>query len=186
MRMKEMHIRRPVYGDTAELNDFFRMVITDTFNKEGIGGLLDDIEKEIKVKKEYLLEDLSSRGENRYFLLAQVDGRMIGTAEFGPASSLILEGTGWEYSGLFEVGTVFVHPDFQGRGFGSRLLSSLYSVFQERGIKEFCLDSGYKRAQEIWKRKFGQPAVVMEDYWGKGSHHMIWRPRTDELLGSLI
>lgn len=181
-----MHIRRPVYGDTAELNGFFRMVITDTFNKEGIGGLLDDIEKEIEVKKEYLLEDLSSRGENRYFLLAQLDGKVIGTAEFGPASSLILEGTGWEYSGLFEVGTVFVHPDFQGRGFGSRLLGSLSSVFQERGIKEFCLDSGYKRAQEIWKRKFGQPAVVMENYWGEGFHHMIWRPRTDELLGSLI
>lgn len=182
--MKNIKIRRPVYEDTAELNNFFNMVITDTFIKEGIGGLLEDMEKEIEVKKEYLLQDLSSRGEARYFLLAQAGGKIIGTVEFGPASSLILEGTGQEYRGLFEVGTVFVHPDFQGWGIGSRLLGSLYSVFQERGIKEFCLDSGYKRAQEIWKRKFGLPAVVLDDYWGKGSHHLIWRPRTDELLGS--
>jgi GNAT superfamily N-acetyltransferase len=182
--MKNIKIRRPVYEDTAELNDFFNMVITDTFIKEGIGGLLEDMEKEIEVKKEYLLQELSSRGEARYFLLAQAGGKIIGTVEFGPASRLILENTNQEYSHLFEVGTVFVHPDVQGEGVGSKLLSSLYPVFCERGIEEFCMDSGYKRAQEIWKMKFGQPAVVIENYWGKGSHHMIWRPRTDELLGS--
>jgi GNAT superfamily N-acetyltransferase len=177
----EMKIRRPVYEDTAVLNDFLRVVITDTFFKEGIGGLLDDISKEIEVKKEYLQQDLSSGGEDRYFLLAEAEGKIIGTVEFGPVSKLILEGTNRKYSDLFEVGTVFIHPDFQGQGVGSRLLSSLYPIFQEKGIEEFCLDSGYKRAQKIWERKFGQPSVLMEDYWGEGSHHMIWRLRTAEL-----
>jgi GNAT superfamily N-acetyltransferase len=182
--MINIKVRRPVYEDIAELTEFFKMVITDTFNKEGIGGLIDDREKEIEAKKEYLLQDFSSRGEDRYFLLAEADGKVIGTIEFGPPSELILEGTNEEYSNLLEVGTVFVHPDLQGMGIGSLLLKSLYPVFKEREIKEFCLDSGYKRAQEIWKRKFGMPAVVMEDYWGGGAHHMIWRPKTDELLGS--
>jgi GNAT superfamily N-acetyltransferase len=174
-------IRRPVNEDTAGLHEFFKMVITDTFIKEGIGGLSDDMAKEIEVKKEYLQQDLSSRGNDRYFLLAEAEGKLIGTVEFGQASELIMDGTNREYSDLFEVGTVFVHPDYQGQGIGSRLLGGLYPVFHEKGIEEFCLDSGYKRAQEIWKRKFGQPAVVMKDYWGDGAHHMIWRPRAEDL-----
>jgi GNAT superfamily N-acetyltransferase len=184
--MIEIKIRRPVCEDIARLNDFFRMVITDTFIKEGIGGLSEGMEKEIESKKEYVQQDFSSRGEGRYFLLAEAEGRLIGTVEFGPASRLILEHTNQGYSHLFEVGTVFVHPACQGQGIGSRLLSSLYPVFHEKGIKEFCLDSGYKRAQEIWKRKFGQPDVVMKDYWGGGAHHMIWKPRAEDLKRSVL
>jgi len=39
----------------------------------------------------------------------------------------------------------------------------------------FCLDSGYKKAQSIWQKKFGKPDFILEHFWGENSHHMIWK-----------
>jgi GNAT superfamily N-acetyltransferase len=82
---------------------------------------------------------------------------------------------------LAEVGTVFVHPDYQKQGIGNLLLNVMVLTFQNKGIEEFCLDSGYTNAQKIWKKKFGEPDYLLEYFWGKGYHHMIWRRRISEI-----
>ena len=46
--MLNFEIRRPMSENISELNHFFRLVITDTFSKEGIGEMLEDIEDEIE------------------------------------------------------------------------------------------------------------------------------------------
>lgn len=46
--MNEIEIRRPQIDDVEELNQFFRIVVEDTFAKEGISDLLDDQESEIE------------------------------------------------------------------------------------------------------------------------------------------
>jgi hypothetical protein len=51
----------------------------------------------------------------------------------------------------------------------------MYLTLQNRGIEEFCLDSGYLSAQKIWRKKFGEPDYLLKDYWGEGYNHMIWR-----------
>lgn len=43
-------IRRPS-EDNEKLNQFFRIVISDTYAKEGIAERTDDIENEIETKK---------------------------------------------------------------------------------------------------------------------------------------
>jgi hypothetical protein len=58
----------------------------------------------------------------------------------------------------------------------------MYSTLKSKGIEEFCLDSGYKIAQTIWKKKFGEPVYLLEDYWDKGNDHMIWRIRVSDLV----
>ncbi|WNS76254.1 hypothetical protein RRV45_04395 [Bacillus sp. DTU_2020_1000418_1_SI_GHA_SEK_038] len=68
--MLNIEIRRPATKDIRELNQFLRVVITDTFSKEGIGEMLEDIEEEIKIKKKYLNFDIERDGEKRYFLIA--------------------------------------------------------------------------------------------------------------------
>ncbi|RDU35602.1 GNAT family N-acetyltransferase [Neobacillus piezotolerans] len=171
----DIDIRRPKYADAPELHLLFRTVISDTYIKEGIGELVDDMEDEIQTKEAYLKKDFSSNGEERHFLVASKGGRIVGTIEFGPASSLILECTHGALSGLMEVGTVFVHPEFQQRGIGSLLLSSIFRELGNRGIDECCLDSGYRTAQKIWKKRFGEPEYVLKDFWGKGFDHMIWK-----------
>jgi len=179
--LPELEIRRPRPDDIKELNQFFKMVLTDTFAKEGLAHMTQEIEKEINDKKNILNEDIESNGEKRYFLIALDNGKIIGTIEYGPTGRLIIECTGGELEGVVEVGTVFVHPDYQRQGVGTLMLNMIYLTFINRNIKEFCLDSGYTNAQRIWKKKFGEPGYIVKDYWGKGYDHMVWRKHTGGL-----
>ncbi|MCT8136838.1 GNAT family N-acetyltransferase [Anaerobacillus sp. CMMVII] len=177
-----MQIRRPSLEDVEVLHQFFRLVITDTFAKEGLGHLLDDIEKEIESKRKLVSTDLESNGKDRYFLVAVMNDQLLGTIEFGAASNLIIECTNGELQGLNEVGTVFVHPNYQRQGIGTLLLNAMFLTLQNIGTEEFCLDSGYKTAQKIWQKKFGDPEYILKDYWGVGNDHLIWRRRLSQLL----
>ncbi|MDP4164390.1 MAG: GNAT family N-acetyltransferase [Bacillota bacterium] len=179
--MLNVEIRRPEIKDSAQLNEFFKIVITDTFIQEGIGEKLVDLNEEIKVKNQYLESDFESNGEKRHFLIALHGNKIIGSIEYGPASNLINSCTDDALKELPEVGTVFVHPDFQRMGIGNLLLNKMYLIIKNCEIEEFCLDSGYKRAQEIWKKKFGDPAYLLKNYWGEGYHHMIWRVKVSDL-----
>jgi GNAT superfamily N-acetyltransferase len=178
----KVDIIRPRIEDIKELNSLFRIVITDTFIKEGIGEKLKDLNDEIEGKEKYLESDFESNGEKRYFLIALYGNKIIGSIEYGPASNLICKITNNTFKELVEVGTVFVHPDFQRMGVGNLLLNKMYFTLKSKGIEEFCLDSGYKIAQKIWKRKFGEPDYLLDDYWDKGNDHMIWRIRVSELV----
>ncbi|MBO1625495.1 GNAT family N-acetyltransferase [Bacillus arachidis] len=175
--MDHVEIRRPIIDDFEELNQLFRTVIIDTFAREGLSELADDIENEIETKKQYLKCDFDSNGKNRYFLIA-VDKRcnkIIGTIEFGPSSKIINSCTDNALKDLNEVGTVFVLPNYQRCGIGNLLLNAIFLTILGKGIKEFCLDSGYTNAQKIWKKRFGEPNFLLKDYWGEAYDHMIWR-----------
>lgn len=180
--MDNVEIRRPKIKDIELIKEFFSIVIIDTFNKEGIGEKVADIKDEIRTKENYLDSDFESNGEKRFFLIAfdLVQGKVIGSIEFGPASNLIIECTNHHFKELLEVGTVFVHPDYQRIGIGSLLLNKMYITLQNKGIDEFCLDSGYMNAQRIWRKKFGEPDFWLKDYWGKGYDHMIWKIRVSD------
>ncbi|KOO43538.1 GNAT family N-acetyltransferase [Priestia koreensis] len=171
----DVHIRRPSNQDRHDLHHFFELVIYDTYQYEGIGHLIDDINDEIQSKKRYLDLDMKSSGKDRYFLVAELNGQIVGTIEYGPCSTLIQTCTNGELNHLLEVGTVFVHPNHQHKGIGNQLLLTMYAALQNQGLHEFCLDSGYKRAQRIWTKKFGPPTYHLNDYWGKGFPHMIWK-----------
>jgi GNAT superfamily N-acetyltransferase len=176
--VRKVEIRRPRMEDIEELNQFFKFVITDTFRREGLAGLIDDIEAEIDSKRKYLQLDIDSKGEQRYFLIALAENNIIGTIEYGPVSELIKDCTNGKLENLVEVGTVFVHPDYQRQGIGNRLLAEMLHTLKVRRIVDFCLDSGYKNAQTIWKKKFGEPDYLLTDYWGQGQDHMIWKIST--------
>ena len=179
--MHNVEIRRPKLEDREELIQFFRKVISDTFAKEGLEGLIDEIEDEIEHKKKYLNTDLESSGENRYFLIALDGDKIIGTIEYGIASDLINSCTDGELREMVEIGTIFVYPEYQRRGIGNLLLNVMYLTLQNRCIEEFCLDSGYVNAQKIWKKKFGEPNYLLKDYWGEGYDHMIWRRKIKDI-----
>lgn len=172
--MSKIEIRRPTIKDIKELYELFTIVITDTFTKEGLKDEVEGINEQILSKKEYLLQDVESEGKERYFLIATVNDKIVGTIEYGPVSQLILECTNNELLGYNEIGSVFVLPEYQKQGIGSLLLNSIYLSLLSKGIKEFCLDSGYTRAQKYWIYKLGTAKYIENDYWGKDFHHMIW------------
>jgi len=177
-----VEIRRPRIEDINQLKKFFSTVIIDTFTKEGIGEKLDDIKDEIKVKEKYVASDCESNGEERFFWIALDGEQIIGSIEFGPASNLICECTNNSFKELVEVGTVFVLPDYQRIGVGNLLLNKMYSTLKKKGIYEFCLDSGYRNAQNIWKKKFGEPDYWLKDYWGNGYDYMAWKVQVHDCV----
>lgn len=173
--MLDIEIRRPRFSDIEELNRFFSIMVKDTFAKEGLADMDDSIANEIEDKRIRLNEDFESNGEERYFLTALLNGKIIGTIEYGSTSKLIFDCTNGELQGVVEIGSVFVLPDYQRQGIGTLLWNTMYLTLLGRNIEEFCFDSGYKNAQGIWKKKFGAPDYVVKDFWGEGYDHMIWR-----------
>ncbi|XID94829.1 GNAT family N-acetyltransferase [Paenibacillaceae bacterium WGS1546] len=179
--MHTIKIKRPTFEDREALSRFFRVVVTDTFEKEGIGHLREDRENEISDKIAFLDTDLNSNGQARFFYIAEKEGRIVGTIEHGPANALIREGSGGALKNDTEVGTVFVHPGEQGRGIGSLLVNVMALTLRTKGFERFCLDSGYASAQRTWTKKFGEPDFVLRNYWGEGGDHKIWTVRLSEL-----
>ncbi len=174
-KMIPLTIERPTKEEVEALHDFFRLVLTDTFRQEGIADKKEDLLAEIETKKNYLAMDFESNGENRYFLIAKLENLIIGSIEYGPSSPLICQMTNDELKDIKEIGTVFVHPEYQRRGVGSLLLKAIYGEMDKNRVKVFCLDSGYNHAQQVWNKKFGAPSYLRKDYWGIGNDHMIWK-----------
>lgn len=77
------------------------------------------------------------------------------------------------------MGTVFVDSAFPRKGIGNLLLNEMYWRLANKGIEEFCLDSGYIVPKKSGKRK---PDYLLEDFWGEGFHHMIWRVKVEGLF----
>lgn len=182
MNKNEIVIRRPVIEELTVIYAFFEMMLKDTFEANGVSNLTELLGEEIQVKKEYILKDVTTNGKDRFFLLAVYDGEIIGSIEYGEASELLNKCTNNELQGILEIGTVFVHPKYQRHGISSILLNSLFLELDRNLIQEVCFDSGYKIAQSVWSKKFGNPNYCLKDYWAVGSHHMIWRVKVKEAL----
>jgi predicted N-acetyltransferase YhbS len=181
--MINLEISRPKLEDVELINEFFDIVIRDTFERNGISDLVDNtIVEEIGSKRRYLNQDIESDGKNRYFLIVKEDDKIVGSIEYGPSNELIISCTNGELKELVEIGTVFVHPEYQKRGIGNSMLNLIFIELEKHGISEFCLDSGYKSAQKIWINKFGIPEYHLKDYWGEDADHMVWRVRVKDVI----
>lgn len=173
--MRNIEINRPKIEDVEKINEFFQLVLKDTFRKNALDNLTELLAEEIECKRNFLNRDLRSNGENMFFLIAKENNKILGTIEYGPSNELIVSCTDGKLKDIKEIGTVFVHPEYQEKGIGSKMVSVIFEKMLEEGIEEFCMDSGYKSAQKIWTTKFGKPEYLLKDYWGEGGDHMIWR-----------
>ena len=155
----------------------FKTTIPAAFEQEGIGSLLDDIQDEIAHKRALIhttLQPDHNKEANIFFLVAKMGKSIVGTISYGPCGEEIRECTEGRLNDIGELGSLYVMPEVQGQGIGSALIVALVTELQRRGIKQFCLDSGYQIAQKKWQRKFGEPYVVVKNYWGEGTDHMVW------------
>ncbi len=175
----EISIDRPRPEDEAASNEFFKSILTYTFESNGIDGMAEDLELEIKTKIKYLKQDIDNHAEKRHFLIAKKADKIIGTIEFGPANELITACNDAYLSSLPEIGSVFVDPQYHNLGIASKMLNAIYAILKQRGIHAFCLDSGYGKAQKVWTHMFGEPKITLKDQWGEGLDHMIWQVEID-------
>lgn len=186
---RNLMIRRPNIEDQASACRMFAASITDAFAQEGLADAAEDIAYEIAHKSDLLrvaIEQSSSTSRSfgvpavAFFLIAEREGEVAGTISFGPRGDKIQELAGEELNGVGELGSLYVHPNAQNQGIGSKLIAAMVKEMRNRGVETFCLDSGYGKAQERWRRKFGEPYIFAKDYWDAGAHHAIWSCRVED------
>jgi len=176
-----MEFRRPKASDREAIKGFFQVAVYDTFAREGFADLTEDIENEINYKMQYFEDDLNTEGKKSYYILAFEEGRLIGAGAVSKASHLITDFVP-EMASLYEVGSLFVHPDFQKRGIGPQIIQLLLKHLKAIGETEFCFDSGYRIARSIWRKIFGQPTKTIPQHWGPENDHDIWLRTLDDYI----
>lgn len=174
-------ITRPKKEDEQEILNLFETTIKKAFIDEGIEEDEQGMKDEIESKKQSLNQDFKTNGKERYFLIAKSKDRIVGTISFGKSNDLINQITKNDYKNIWEIATVYVLPEFQGKSIGKKLFNSIILSIMARGIEEFCLDSGYKKARDHWTKKLGEPTIVEKNFWGKNAHHMIWKRKIENI-----
>ncbi|MDP4097780.1 GNAT family N-acetyltransferase [Paenibacillus sp. P96] len=161
-------------SDLEQVCHVFETAIPNAFEQDGIGHLTDDMRAEIEYKINTFRSAMDRDEPETCFWLAKREGVVVGTVSFGPSGEDIKACTGNQLEQVGELGSLYVLPDDQGQGIASALIREVVTYLHERGIEQFCLDSGYKSAQAKWTKKFGEPYVVVKDYWGPDTAHMVW------------
>ena len=123
-------VRNAEKTDWATVAEFNRALAAETEDKEldwdilstGVCRLLDDA------------------GKGRYFI-AEVDGRIVGT------TMITYEWSDWRDGWIWWIQSVYVHPDFRGRGVFSRLyrhVESLAAAEEVRAVRLYVLQSNQR------------------------------------------
>lgn len=176
-------IRKPTRDNVKEIERLFGITIRYVFKEEGIVDLDNtESDKEIEALKQGLGMYFSSKGMGDDFLIANCQGKIVGTIAYGEPNDLICENLKVNYPNTPEIKSVYVLPSHQNAGIGTLLLKSMLNILKQNKIEYFCLDSGYKKAQHYWKNRLGEPQCVLGDYWGKDNHHMIWHCEVEGIL----
>lgn len=108
-----IEIDRPRIEDIGLINEFFRIVLCDTFERNNLLDLVETYNEEIEDKRQCLNQDFQSGGKDRYFLIAKEKGLIVGSIEYGLSNDLINSCTNGKLKECLEIGTAFVHPKYQ-------------------------------------------------------------------------
>jgi ribosomal-protein-alanine N-acetyltransferase len=117
--------------------------------------------------REQLWAELAGVPERRVYLVAVAAETVVGYAglSLGPDVADLM--------------TVAVHPDWRGGGTGRRLVTSLLSAAEERGVREVLLEVRADNAPAIalYTDVGFEPLSRRRDYYGPGRDGVIMRRR---------
>lgn len=169
--MDGLRIERPVSADLHSIDVVYEQAISLAFADEGIS---EEAAEEVEYKKSLVRKSIEVSDADTVFMVAKLDGKVIGTISFGPCGDDIKECTNNVLDDVGELGGLYVLPSYQGQGVASALIRAMIQHLASIGVQHFCLDCGLREAQRKWRRKFGTPYMIAKDYWGEGADHLIW------------
>lgn len=172
--MADFSVTKPQPEDIASMHEVFEKAIPFAFAADGLEGFEAEIASEIEDKANKVARSLDPESGTRFWV-AKAGEKVIGTVSFGPCGKHVHAVTNGEFDHLGELGSIYVDPEFHGAGVGSALINTVVAQLHAEGVEEFCLDSGYIKAQEQWRRKFGEPYAISKHYWDSGNDHWVWR-----------
>jgi acetoin utilization deacetylase AcuC-like enzyme/GNAT superfamily N-acetyltransferase len=119
---------------------------------------------EVDLAEELVKERLSKGpASGYYFVLAESYGRLAGYGCFGPIPCT---------AASYDLYWIAVHPDFQGRGLGKRLLKEIERLVQETGGTRIYVETSqrpqYAATQAFYENRGYRQESVLEDFYGPG------------------
>jgi|ERR1700722_17972125 len=178
----QIRIGRPQEGDIKEIRKLFYEVLVDTFNKNAIPEAYDDEIKDLVRKNTKNVEqDIVSNGTQGYFLIARNEKQIVGIMGFGNPNKEIRKNYKINFKKIPEIKNAFILPQFQRNGIGTKLFKKIIETLKKKKFEEFVLDSGFTSAQIYWKKKLGNPTVVVKNYWNDGTDYLIWHSKLKDL-----
>lgn len=175
-----MLFRKVDQQDLIQVDHIFRTSITDLVIRELIDepGLID---REVAQLNRTVQDSLNSK-ENLFFV-TEIDHRIVGTIALINPNLLICENVQTEPN-VYEIGCVYVHPDYQKQGIGKFMFHSIKEELIRIGHEKYYLDAGFTSSQQYWFRVLGKPTYVLENHWGTGAHHFIWSKSIHSYFGT--
>ncbi|WP_207308554.1 GNAT family N-acetyltransferase [Bacillus timonensis] len=116
-------IRKMHHEDTKQVQDVAKTTWHATY--EGIIPL--EVQNNF-LKSAYNDERMKQRIERSFLFVAEVDGSVVGFANFSPVRE----------DGKVELGSIYLYPEYQGKGIGSALLQQ--GIKDLDGVKEIYIN----------------------------------------------
>ncbi|MCU7558483.1 GNAT family N-acetyltransferase [Macrococcus capreoli] len=157
--------------DAHLLKDFFTLVLTHTFNNNGID---DDEDLQVEIDKKMTYVTSYFKYNKDIFMVAKDGDALVGIIGFYQPNIIIQKLLGEKVANIKEMGSLYVHPDYQNQGVGSTLIKRMTHYIKQQGIYRYCFDCGYQKSIQTWTRKLGEPTYFFKDHWGNGGHHAVW------------
>ncbi|MCJ8008848.1 GNAT family N-acetyltransferase [Lederbergia wuyishanensis] len=164
-----MHFRKIQKRDLVELNQLFKSCLTDLVIREKKEFKLIDDEVD---RLNYIVQD-SFLNSELHFYVTEMDNHIVGSIALTKPNPFITENISTIQTG-YEVACVYIHPSFQRQGIGKFMFKQIKKELARLGQVKYYLDAGFQSSQQYWRQVLGEPSLILEDYWGKGEHHLIW------------
>lgn len=163
-----LHLETLTLPDVKAAKTLIKLVVTDSFVKQGVDIVARQTVLHEQINLVQTKFDHFSK-EHYHFLVAKSDNQLIGTIGFGPINEplkLALSQLALPNTAMTEIVSVYIHPDFQGKGVGSALLQAIFEQARQRDYQSFGLSTGYLQAKAFWSAKLGNPNVCLHKYFG--------------------
>ncbi len=171
MNSETTTIRKAVPADREIIKDLWYKAIKDAFDKDALGEVHDP-KDELAFKMDQL-DDAFESPDSHYYLLFD-ESALVGTIAYGtPPNKGIQKRTDGELSDMVEIGSLYIDPAAQKKGYGRTLLIFILQTLLDQGVETVCFDSIIEWSKRIWIRLFGEPKYRITSK-KHDFEHMIW------------
>jgi ribosomal protein S18 acetylase RimI-like enzyme len=176
VHIMEINIIKLQAQDIDKTKQLAALVIQNSFENDGVAHKYEKYlsEEIIRVQKKFNQD----QKENYYFLIGKIGGNVVGTAGYGikvgEPIKLALKQLHLADKSIVELMSFYVHPQYQEKSIGSKLLQALLAHLKQADYQYFSLYTGYQKAKDFWRKKLGEPEVILPKYFEESLDCSVW------------
>jgi GNAT superfamily N-acetyltransferase len=132
--------------------------------------------EEVDETLEAMRQSIDGVNNRTYFVAQSEDGQVVGVMGMRAPDERMIPFT--QTTNPVEVVNAFVSKTHRRKGIGKALITSIESVARSQGKTEIILNSGPRYQLSgwgAWKKIFGDPMGIAQDYYGEGGNAPVWR-----------